>query len=485
MLTVTERMHPQGDDASSAGRMRRHNLIWGSEIPFRNPHFTGREAAIQELRSQLTSGTPAVIRQPPGALYGLGGVGKTEIAAEYAHRFSGSYEVVWWIRADQEDSIRSALIGLGRRMGLRDFNPEERDYSSRVVLDALQAGDPYSDWLLIFDNVTKPGIIGRYIPQGGGHVIVTSRISEWRSELHTDGIEITEFDQAETVKFLRKRVPQLSYQTAAQDEDSVREHDAERLARTLGNLPLAAEHAAAYLSETGRPVDEYIADFDRNAHALFARQPDMYSSHIVATTWSVSRETLSLEARGLFQILGFFSPEPISEEVLAQPGRVQDLPEDLRKVLSSHTELRRAARELARFSLVKVHGIRNVIQVHNVVQAVTRGRIEQEDPATADLLRRTAHALLAATDPGGPEKEQNDPIYERSIHHLVPSGALESDNPRLRNLIINQVRRLHLRGGFVESLSLGQAALDSWRRRSRPMTSRPSRSPSRSGSRCG
>jgi hypothetical protein len=101
----------------------------------------------------------------------------------------------------------------------------------------------------------------------------------------------------------------------------------------------------------------------------------------------------------------------------------------------------------------------------DLIAVVVIGFVIVADPATADLLRQTAHALLAATDPGGPEKEQNDPIYERSIHHLVPSGALESDNLRLRHLIINQVRRLHLRGGFAESLSLGQAALDSWRRR--------------------
>jgi hypothetical protein len=422
---------------------------------------------------QLTSGSPAVIRQPPQALYGLGGIGKTEIAAEYAHRFSSEYDVVWWIRADQEDSIRSALVGLGRRLGLQDFHPEERDYSSRIVLDALQAGEPYEAWLLIFDNVTQPGIIGQFIPQGRGHVIVTSRISEWRKELHTDGIEVAEFDLSETIKFLRTRVPQLGYEpdpasytpATAEEEAARRQAVAERLARRLGNLPIAAEHAAAYLAQTGRSADDYIEDFNRNAHELLSREADMYSSEIVATTWSVSRQNLTPEAQGLFRILAFFSAEPISEEVLVQPGRIQDVPDELSKVLSSRTELRRAARELARFSLAKIHGVRNVIQVHSVVQAVTRGRIEREDPEAAQQLRATAHALLAAADPGEPEKEQNDPLFERTIHHLIPSGALESANHELRNLIINQVRRLHLRGGYAESLNLGENALQSWQDR--------------------
>ena len=447
-------------------------LIWGSEIPFRNPHFVGREAELQILRDKLTSGKTAVIRQPPEALYGLGGVGKTEIAAEYAHRYSGEYDVVWWIRADQEDSIRAALIGLGRQLGLKDFHPEERDYSSRLVLDALRAGEPYEHWLLIFDNVTRPGIIGRYIPQGSGHVIITSRLSEWQRELRTDGIEITEFALAETVQLLRSRIPRLAYHpdaTAAapgtpEQEDVRRQAEAERLAQTLGNLPLAAEHAAAYLKETGFPVDEYIDAFDRNAHELFSRDADMFATHVtVATTWSLTRDSLTQEARALFQILAFFSAEPISEEVLVQPARMQDQPPELATVLCSNTEFRRAGRELARFSLAKINGVRNVIQVHNVVQAVTRGRIEREDPTAAATFTDAVHALLAASDPGAPEKEQNDPIYERSVHHLVPSGAQESANPLVRNLIINQVRRLHLRGGFAESLSLGEPTLRIWR----------------------
>jgi tetratricopeptide (TPR) repeat protein len=461
----------EGGESRDSGGRRRRSLIWGSEVPFRNPHFIGRETELQKLHEQLASGVTAVIRQPPEALYGLGGVGKSEIAAEFAHRFSSEYDVVWWIRADQEDSIRGALIGLGRRLGLRDFNPEERDYSTRLVLDALQAGDPYEDWLLIFDNVTRAGIIGRYIPQGRGHVIITSRISQWQSELRTDGIEITEFALPETVQFLRSRVPQLAYDLDAatvslsspEEEMSWRQTHAERLAETIGNLPLAAEHAAAYLTQTGEPVDGYIAAFERNAHELLSREASMFSTHVVvATTWNVARDTLTLEARGLFQTLAFFSQEPISEEVLVQPGRVQELSSELVRVLSSNTEYRRAGRELSRFSLAKINGMRNVIQVHNVVQAVTRGRIEREDPETATMLRETVHALLAASDPGAPEKEQNDPVYERSIHHLVPSGALESGNPLVRNLIINQVRRLHLRGGYDESLSLGERTRQIW-----------------------
>ncbi|MCW2929788.1 MAG: hypothetical protein JWM19_750 [Actinomycetia bacterium] len=462
---------PDPGTAAAGGGRGRHTLIWGSEIPFRNLHFTGREAELQALRAQLQSGSAAVIRQPPSALFGLGGVGKTQIATEYAHRYAHEYEVVWWVRADQEDSIQSSLVALGTRLRLPDVSPGDRDRALRAVIDALQAGNPSAQWLLIYDDVREPQKLSRYVPRGG-HVIVTSRINEWRQVLSTDGIEVKEFARADTVKFLRDRVPQLAPggDLGAGPEAARAEVTsaalADQLAEVLGDLPLAAEHAASYLSQTGMPVTEYIEAFQRDAHTLLGLDVDMFSANLaVATTWSVSRQTLTPEARELFQLLAFFAAEPISEENLIQPGRVAlapDLPAPLAKVLSSRTELKRAQRELARFSLISIYGQRNVVQMHRVVQAVTKARIEKESKELASTLRETVFALLAASDPESPEREQNDPVYERSIHHLGPTGALESGNKLLRNLIINQVRRLRMRAGFREALSLGEAALEFW-----------------------
>lgn len=466
MTEIAPNPGDSGSSSSPTGRRMHQTHVWGSEIPFRNPHFTGREAELRTLREQLQAGGSAVIRQPPSALYGLGGVGKTQIATEYAHRYAGEYEVVWWIRSDQEDSIQASLVGLGARLRLPDISLGDRDRSLRLIIDALQSGDPYSRWLLIFDDVTQPNKLRRYIPQGG-HVIVTSRINEWRQVLNTDGIEVREFTRADTVKFLRQRVPQLYGDNDDRSVEAAAAADADRLADVLGDLPLAAEHAASYLSQTGVPVSEYIEAFRRDAHTLLGEDADMFATNLaVATTWSVARLSLSPEARELFQLLAFFAAEPISEENLIQPGRVAldpELPAPLQKVLSSRTDLKRAQRELARFSFISVNGQRNVAQLHRVVQAVTRARIEKESPDLARILRQTVFALLAATDPESPEREQNDPVYERTIRHLIPTGALEADYKLLRNLIINQVRRLRMRGGNREALSLGEAALDHWK----------------------
>ena len=348
MVDATPEPEPGTAAAAAAGGGRgRHTLVWGSEIPFRNLHFTGREAELQALRAQLKTGSAAVIRQPPSALFGLGGVGKTQIATEYAHRYAHEYEVVWWVRADQEDSIQSSLVALGTRLRLPDVSPGDRDRALRAVIDALQAGDPSARWLLIYDDVREPQKLSRYVPRGG-HVIVTSRINEWRQVLSTDGIEVKEFARADTVKFLRDRVPQLAPgQDLGADPGAARAEAtsaavADQLAEALGDLPLAAEHAASYLSQTGMPVTEYIEAFQRDAHTLLGLDVDMFSANLaVATTWSVSRQTLTPEARELFQLLAFFAAEPISEENLIQPARVAlapDLPAPLAKVLSSRTD---------------------------------------------------------------------------------------------------------------------------------------------------
>ncbi|HET7012975.1 MAG TPA: FxSxx-COOH system tetratricopeptide repeat protein [Streptosporangiaceae bacterium] len=417
-----------------------------------------------------------MIAQPAQPLFGLGGVGKTEIAAEYAHRHRDDYDLCWWIRCEREDAIVNSLLALGRMMQLPDFRPEERDYSIGLVIAALNRGQPFGKWLLIFDNVTNAEMISQFIPQGPGHVIITSRDSYWRKALRSDGIEVGEFQPEETIKFLQRRVAALAPVTAesgaerrdieaASDETAKRLQDAAELAAELAHLPLAAEHAAAYLVETATSPGDYLQLYRANAHKLLATDLDIPYPHAVATTWSVASQTISQDADAVFKLVAFFAPEPIYEELLLRPGRATDLglPSRLETVLGDTTHFRRAARELHRFSLIKINAVRNVFQVHRVVQAVTQGQLERDDPAAAEAYRAAAHTLLAASDPDAPNRDDSEEAYERSRQHLLGSGALESENPLVRRLIRNQVRRLHRRGGFAESLGLGEPALAIWR----------------------
>jgi tetratricopeptide (TPR) repeat protein len=451
-------------DTTGTGERPRRPEIWGREIPFRNDHFTGREKQIAAMRARLMTSSTAVIEQPsqPVPLYGMGGVGKTELAAEYAHRYSYKYRLCWWVRSENPDLIINSLLNLGRMMQLEDMRLDERDYSLNLVLDALNRGKPYSDWLLIFDDVSNAGMVARFLPQGPGHVIITSRDTLWRSAIRVEGIEVAEFEPEETIRFLQSRVPALKENSDSAAENERRRAEVVELAAELDNLPVAADHAAAYLIETGISVQEYLGLLRENAHRLFATNVDIPYPEAVAATWSVSRQTLSPEADALFTLLAFFAPEPIYKELILQPGKVDAPTEALQEVLDDPGEYRRASRQLARFSLAKINGVRDVIQIHRVVQAVTQGQLEREDPETAQSLRALVHSLLAASDPNAPDRDDSEEAYERSRQHIIVAGALKSPDPLVRRLIINQVRRLYRRGGFRESLNLGRAALTQW-----------------------
>jgi tetratricopeptide (TPR) repeat protein len=444
-------------------------------VPYRNTYFTGRATELRMLRELLEDSQAGIM-----PIYGLGGIGKSEIATEYVYRHGADYSLCCWIPSEKPQLIQNALLTLGRALRLAEVRPDERDRSVEIVLDALRQGRPVADWLLVFDNAPEAAAVVPFIPRGPGHVIITSRDSHWSKALGVDGIEIGEWQHEETVEYLRRRVPALAPVTdnpgaSTQDlrEEEARQADSRELADAIEDLPIAADHAQAYLRQTASSVKEYIDMLRGNAHILMAYDVDIKYPGVVASTWSVSRAALSAEAVALFTLLAFFAPEPVHEELLVQPGKLQDLPfpsseesargAALRHVLADSRQFRDAARELQRFSLAKMDGRRNVIQVHRVVRAVTQGEITRSDKEAADEFRAVVHSLLAATDPNAPDRDDTDKDYALSRPHIEPSGALESPNPLVRHLIINQVKHLYRMGGYTESLAIGEAALAKWR----------------------
>ncbi len=443
--------------------------IWSAEIPSRNPNFTGRAAELEGLRANLVSRSrprPAV-----QVISGMGGIGKTEIATEYIHRHRDDYEIIWWIRAEQPERVRDALVNLGQRLELRlAALGSSRDRTIAAVLEALGSG-VQPNWLLVYDNAAQPLDLQRYLPRclPGGHIIVTSRLQNWPGYVEADSIEISPFTEQEAVSFLRHRVPALGADgDLGPHEDERRGSEAARLAAALGHLPIAIEHAAAYLTETSQGVEDYLIRFDLDAHRLLSEQlPDFPAP--VSGTWAMSTALLTPDAEQLFNLCAFFSPEPIAGELILNGARAISDPPGLGEFLASSRRFRAAASQMHRLSLVKVDGARDQIQMHRVVQAVTRGELRENRPEEFRAYRAAVDALLAESDPGNPDRAANDPIYDLSLQHLESEhGFLNTSNPALRRLIIHQVRRLNLRGSHAEATRFGEAALRVWRRQLGP-----------------
>jgi tetratricopeptide (TPR) repeat protein len=451
-----------------AGRARpaspdSYQRIWSTEVPSRNSNFTGRVTELETLRANLIfRGRPV---PPAQVISGMGGIGKTEIATEYIHLHRDKYDIVWWIRAEHHDRVRDALVSLGERLDLRLVTSGGRDRAIAAVLEALESG-VRPNWLLVYDNVAEPLDLQRYLPtcRPGGHVIITSRLQTWPGYIEADSIEVLPFTEEEAVSFLRRRVAALAMdRTLREKEDEQRNHEARRLAAALGHLPIAIEHAAAYLTETGQSVDGYLGQFDQNAHRLLSEQrPELPES--VSHTWTISTALLTSDAEHLFNLCAFFSPEPIAGELLLENAHAVSDPPGLSEFLSSSPRFRAAASQMHRLSLVKVDGARDQIQMHRVVQAVTRGQLGQYRSDTFLAYRAAADILLAESNPGNPDRAANDAVYDLSLQHLESDRSfLHTGNPALRRLIIDQVRRLHLRGSHAEATRFGQEALQVWR----------------------
>ncbi|CAO5229706.1 FxSxx-COOH system tetratricopeptide repeat protein [Frankia sp. AgKG'84/4] len=416
-------------------------VVWGS-VPQRNKNFTGRETLLSELRRRVTSEVTAVL---PHALQGLGGVGKTQLAIEYAYRFASDYQVVWWVPADQTALARSALAALAPRLGLT-VAPGRIEDAVAGVLDALRRGEPYRNWLLIFDNADQPEMIREFLPHGSGNVLVTSRNHRWQSM--ADTVEVDVFRRAESLEFLHRRV------------QGIRPEEADQLAEALGDLPLALEQAGALQAETGMAVADYLDLLNQKSAQLLAENPPSDYPVPVAAAWSLSvtqlREQMPF-AMELLRRCAFFGPEPISRDLLILGRFVLDSP--LREALADPIMVSRAMRELGRYALARIDNNRKTLQVHRLIQKLIRDELS---PAETDLIRDEVHRLLRVADPDDPDDVQKWPAYDNLLPHVTPSSVVESPDPDVRRLFNNIIRYLYNVGDTTGCIESAELALSIW-----------------------
>jgi MinD-like ATPase involved in chromosome partitioning or flagellar assembly len=417
--------------------------VWN--VPTRNAAFTGRSIILETLRDQLVGGNRAVVL--PQALYGLGGVGKSQVALEYAHRFMADYDLVWWISAEQPELINPVLAELAMRLGIRVG--ESVAEAAQAACEALRRGEVYSRWLLIFDNADDPKVLEPYFPGGPGHILITSRNQAWSHV--ADPLEVGVFRRDESIEHLLRRVPGL-------DPD-----DAAKVAIALGDLPLAIEQAGAWLEETGMPAAAYVAELETQlTRVLSLNQPPDYPEP-VAATWNLSFDRLgerSPAAVRLLQLCAFFAPDPVSMSLLYSDEMARSLvPYD--DSLREKLVLGRVIREIGRFALAKVDQGSNTIQVHRLVQAVIRAQLTDEEQEAA--CHEVHHVLVGARPrQGDTDDPENWPRYDEIWPHLTPSKASECGEEETRQLLIDRVRYLWKRGEFAASLAVGRRLEEAW-----------------------
>lgn len=415
--------------------------VW--KVPQRNKNFTGREELLARLRSGLVDQITAVV---PHALHGLGGVGKTQMAVEFAHRFRGDYELVWWVPSDQPVLVRAALASLAPKLGLPPAATSGIEDAASAVLDSLRKGEPYAKWLLIFDNADQPEDLKELIPQGPGHVLITSRNHRWDSVVDTVAIDV--FTRDESVTFLAKRLP------------NIRKADADRLAEALGDLPLALEQAGALQAESGMPVSEYLKLLnERTSQLLDEGRPTEYPASMTAA-WALSVTKLGErlpEAVELLRCCAFFGPEPIPRDVFSQPQVA--LGPQLVGLLSDPITLSRAIAELGRYALARVDTMTRTIQVHRLIQALVRDALPV---AEQDRIRHEVHLLLVGLAPANPDSPVTWNRYTELLGHIDPAGVAKCHEDSVRGLALNVVRYLYASSDYGSARSFVNQFIELW-----------------------
>ncbi|TFE30973.1 toll/interleukin-1 receptor domain-containing protein [Frankia sp. B2] len=393
------------DESERAARYPgRPPLVWGLPPELvRNPRFVGRASELAELRARLTGfdrAVPGPGSPVPGVraqvVHGLGGVGKTELVVEFAYRYSHAYDLVWWIRGDKMTEVVAGLAALAAQLGLAHVEGDEA--AAAAAAEALRAGRPHRRWLLVVDNaVIGNAVIGNAVMGNNagatatnpylsrllqaaetaefGHLVITSRNPDWAGR--ATATEVAVLPRRDTIDLLRR------HRAALEDAE------AERLAAAVGDLPLAAEQAGAWLAASGMTVSDYLAALRVETRELLTRgKPDRYP-FIVAAAWNLALDEIGPDEPAvveLLQLAGFFGPEPIpldlfpalvvlgeSNGELGESNGEGTLWSALSAACSSPLRWGDVVARLRALGLGKVE--QGTITLHRLVQAVLRDRV--------------------------------------------------------------------------------------------------------------
>jgi len=407
----------------------------------RNPNFTGREEHLASLKTALGSGKPAALTQ---AIHGLGGVGKTQLALEYAYRSAAEYDIVWWVRSEEPATLAADYASLAKALDL----PEKEAADQLLIIGAVKQWlEQNPKWLLVFDNAKDRADVLNYIPRGEtGHVLITSRNANWRGIVTP--LDVKVLVRKESVDFLLKR-------TGYTDREI-----ADALSNVLGDLPLALEQAGAYMEAKGRTLSDYLNMFNVYKSELLDRAaPSTDYPDTVATTWNIAFDEvkqISSPVADLLNLCAFLAPDDIPVELLS--SGVQYLPQSLAAVATDPLAFDDAVDPLRRYSLVEVTA--ESISVHRLVQAVTRDRLDEDER------KKWAEAAVRIVDKAYPFDSDDVGIW-LVCSRLLPHALLAAEHAEALDVASDSTGKLlnhtgvYLKGRaqFAEAKEMYERAL--------------------------
>jgi len=334
-------------------------------IPYlQNPFFTGREAQLKRLKQFLEENGTVAVTQPV-SISGLGGIGKTQLALEYAHKsYRDMYRAVFWVDAAEESTLQAGYDYLAHMLALPERNEQKLDRRIQAVKRWLEG---QTNWLLILDNADDLQLARSFLPvKHHGHILLTTRTQIVGTIARQ--IEIEKMESAEGLLFLlkRARIVQLEADIATLAAD-VRDVALE-LVTLLGGLPLALDQAGAYIEEAGVSVADYLQRYQKARHSLLQRRglaKSKYGDHPDSVAATVELSVMKAcerqpMAADILHFCSFLQPDAIPDEVLQQDDGLQ-IDED---------SFNEAVVALRCYSLIKRNVQKKTLSMHRLVQAI-------------------------------------------------------------------------------------------------------------------
>jgi len=410
------------------------------------------------LLERLSTARAAWLTQPQ-ALYGLGGIGKTQTATEFVFRYVDYYTHVFWLKAADRETLVADFVALAQLLELPEPAKDEQ-YETRIIAAVKRWLSDNEGWLLILDNADDLRMAQKFLPtKRKGYILFTTR-AQAAGQIAAS-IEVEKLTLKEgTLLLLRasKRVdPQASLEQAKTEDRAV----AERIAREMDGLPLALVQAAAFIDETGCSLAHYLNLYATHRKELLARRGNLMLDYdeTVATTWSLSFQQIEQQSPAAIVVLrvcAFLAADTIPEELLARGiAELSAMPgaEGLDEL-----ELDEALAVLRKYSLLHRNSETHMLNMHRLVQAVLK---ESLDEQTRRLwAERTVRVVNAAF----PEVDYaKDSPHQYYLPHVQECAALVKEYhlyfAEAAQLLYKAGISLYFHGFYSQSQSFHQQAL--------------------------
>lgn len=339
--------------------------IWG--IPYqRNQFFTGRKQFLTHLHNVLQTEKPTIITQ---AISGLTGVGKTETAIEYAHRYSDDYQAILWARAESRNTLISDFVNIASYLQLPEKN--ERD-QYRVAQAVKYWLDMHSRWLLILDEVKDVEFLKQLLPtRGKGCILLTTQMQS--TGTFANHINLEPMDIEEGTTFLLRRARYLRYESPLVQVPEAYLTPAQEICRLVNGLPLALDQAGSYIEETSCTLLDYLNLYRQHPTRLLSLRGGTNVNHPDSIFISVMLlfkllEQIAPDAATLLKFCAFMHPIAIFKELVAEKSHESRI--SLQSFASDPIALNSAIAILRKYSFLHPYSGGETLAIHSIVGTI-------------------------------------------------------------------------------------------------------------------